>query len=466
MRNYLTEFIGTFGLVFTVGCAVMGKAALASLAIGAALMVFVYAGGHISGGQRADRLLAWVPEGLVTLCDVRARWGGRPPWAVAAWQHGEAAPCLFTVCGCGNVRDMGTGRHPAHGLCVAADVHYVRGRQRLSGILIALAVAATGCSAVSSPGSSQVNRSARPFVADLERLAAPIEACIVRHDTANPAFHGCVDWHSAVHATFSLFAISRLTGDLVYRSVAPQAVGGQRAIEMAVKEVQASGLIGELPYGYSWSLILDTEARIEGNTQFDGLATVTAAALAKWLTSIPPSELDRSALSQEYSNTIWPVACLLLWSRVTHQARYTALALHLARFLLTEPEQRRVCSSDGGGTYGFFAPCSLLAITAWLAGRNAGTTRPVLDALAAYQPLPENNMVAVHSAGLNFSRSWGDIAAYNLTSSPEWLSRFEHLFGYEMRLNDIWAGSYYLYAHWVAQFGVFGVWLKDLRLVG
>src|SRR5260370_14142774 len=48
MRKYVTEFIGTFGLVFTVGCAVMGKAALAPLAIGAALMVFVYAGGHHS----------------------------------------------------------------------------------------------------------------------------------------------------------------------------------------------------------------------------------------------------------------------------------------------------------------------------------------------------------------------------------------------------------------------------------
>jgi hypothetical protein len=375
-------------------------------------------------------------------------------------------PCRFWVCGCGHVRGMGTGRHPVHGLCVAADVHYARGRQRLGGVLMALAVAAAGCSAVSSPGSGQVNRSAGPFVADLERLAAPVEACIVRDDTANPAFHGCVDWHSAVHATFSLLAISRLTGDLVYRGVARQAVGGRRAIEMAVEEVQASRLTEELPYGYSWSLILDTEARIEGNPQFDGLAGVTVAALARWLTSMAPGELAQSALSQEYANAIWPVACLLIWSRVTHQARYTALALHLAGYLLTESEQRRVCSSDGGGTNGFFAPCSLLAITAWLAGRNAGTTRPILDALAAYQPVPENNMAAVHSAGLNFSRSWGDIAAYNLTGSPEWLARFEHLFGYEMRLNDIWAGSYYLYAHWVAQFGVFGVWLKNLRLAG
>src|SRR5258706_2684629 len=51
MRKYVTEFIGTFGLVFTVGCAIFSGSALAPLAIGAALMVLVYAGGHISGAH-------------------------------------------------------------------------------------------------------------------------------------------------------------------------------------------------------------------------------------------------------------------------------------------------------------------------------------------------------------------------------------------------------------------------------
>jgi aquaporin Z len=50
-RRYATEFIGAFILVFTVGCAVLSKAALAPIAIGASLMVGVYAGGHISGGH-------------------------------------------------------------------------------------------------------------------------------------------------------------------------------------------------------------------------------------------------------------------------------------------------------------------------------------------------------------------------------------------------------------------------------
>jgi len=55
MKKYLTEFIGTFFLVLTVGMCLIkpdvGSVALAPLAIGSALMVMVYAGGHISGGH-------------------------------------------------------------------------------------------------------------------------------------------------------------------------------------------------------------------------------------------------------------------------------------------------------------------------------------------------------------------------------------------------------------------------------
>jgi aquaporin Z len=51
MKKYVTEFIGTFFLVFTVCMSVMNGAPMAALAIGAALMVMVYMGGHVSGGH-------------------------------------------------------------------------------------------------------------------------------------------------------------------------------------------------------------------------------------------------------------------------------------------------------------------------------------------------------------------------------------------------------------------------------
>ncbi len=51
MKRFVTELIGTFFLVLTVGLTVTAQAPLAALAIGGALMVMVYMGGHISGGH-------------------------------------------------------------------------------------------------------------------------------------------------------------------------------------------------------------------------------------------------------------------------------------------------------------------------------------------------------------------------------------------------------------------------------
>ncbi|PYJ08372.1 MAG: porin [Verrucomicrobia bacterium] len=53
MNKYIAEFIGTFFLVLTIGCTVIGGApgVIPPLAIGAALMVMIYAGGHISGAH-------------------------------------------------------------------------------------------------------------------------------------------------------------------------------------------------------------------------------------------------------------------------------------------------------------------------------------------------------------------------------------------------------------------------------
>lgn len=51
MSRYLTEAIGTFFLVLTIGLTVLAETPLAPLAIGSALMVMVYMGGHISGAH-------------------------------------------------------------------------------------------------------------------------------------------------------------------------------------------------------------------------------------------------------------------------------------------------------------------------------------------------------------------------------------------------------------------------------
>jgi aquaporin Z len=54
MKKYVVEFIGTFFLVATIGFTVVkpnDAGAMAPLAIGSALMVMIFAGGHVSGGH-------------------------------------------------------------------------------------------------------------------------------------------------------------------------------------------------------------------------------------------------------------------------------------------------------------------------------------------------------------------------------------------------------------------------------
>ena len=89
MKKYLVESIGTFFLVFTIGCTVIapGAGALAPLAIGAALMVMIFAGGHVSGGHfnPAVTLAVWM-RGKCPTSDVLPYWVAQIAGAaLAAW---------------------------------------------------------------------------------------------------------------------------------------------------------------------------------------------------------------------------------------------------------------------------------------------------------------------------------------------------------------------------------------------
>ena len=70
-RRVGAEFIGTFVLVFTVVATVLTQQPLAPLAIGAALMISIYAGGHISGAHfnPAVTIAVWV-RGRLPIAEV------------------------------------------------------------------------------------------------------------------------------------------------------------------------------------------------------------------------------------------------------------------------------------------------------------------------------------------------------------------------------------------------------------
>jgi aquaporin Z len=109
LPKLIVEFIGTFFLVFTVGQTVKApdQAPLAPLAIGSALMVMIYAGGHFSGGHYNPAVTLGV-----TLRG-KATWAEAGPYMVAQvlgalaaagivlYIKGTATPTTVTATGAG-----------------------------------------------------------------------------------------------------------------------------------------------------------------------------------------------------------------------------------------------------------------------------------------------------------------------------------------------------------------------------
>jgi aquaporin Z len=149
MKKCLVEFIGTFFLVFTVGSTVIapGAGPLAPLAIGASLMVMVFAGGHISGGHYnpAVTLSVWI-RGKCDTKDVVPYWisqlagafaaylivhkmkmpGSAQPLAIAGWKPAFVAEFLFTFALCWVVLNAATSKGTAgnsfYGLAIGMTV--------------------------------------------------------------------------------------------------------------------------------------------------------------------------------------------------------------------------------------------------------------------------------------------------------------------------------------------------------
>lgn len=105
MNKYITEFIGTFFLLLTVGCSVIigGAGVIAPLAIGSALMVMIYAGGHISGGHYNPAVTLGVyVRGRCPSKDVVPYWiaqfaGAALAAVVVSYLRGEHAPSLMQL---------------------------------------------------------------------------------------------------------------------------------------------------------------------------------------------------------------------------------------------------------------------------------------------------------------------------------------------------------------------------------
>ena len=109
LRKCIVEFIETFFLVFVIGCvSSQAHVLLGPLAIGAALMVMIFAGGHISGGHYnpAVTLGVWIRGACTGVSRIlRCRSGDR--------RNRRLAHCsdALWACQCGGDHRLSSADH-------------------------------------------------------------------------------------------------------------------------------------------------------------------------------------------------------------------------------------------------------------------------------------------------------------------------------------------------------------------
>lgn len=115
LKKYLTELIGAFFLVLTIAStALLGsEGVIAPLAIASALMVMVYAGGHISGGHYNPAVsLAAAIRGALP-------WKQLVPYIIAQAAGGALAVLLFVYMAKGTIIVLEPSNFGLKGLLLA-----------------------------------------------------------------------------------------------------------------------------------------------------------------------------------------------------------------------------------------------------------------------------------------------------------------------------------------------------------
>ena len=230
-------------------------------------------------------------------------------------------------------------------------------------------------------------------------LAAAVREALARTDTDHIAFHGCIDWHSAVHGAWALTAYTRLTGDTRYAPciaeiLTPEKIAAERAF-------LASRPDFEMPYGRAWFLRLALEhERAFGSDALKPMADdILASLLAIYAQRQPDPRLG------SYQSDSWALINMYDYA----QTSQNGAALETVRDWV----RKHFVQHEGGCDYDLEAGHFMAVATnwAWLVSRVLEQTAFDRWAETFYAksglPQPVTQPLNWHHHGLNFSRAWG-----------------------------------------------------------
>jgi hypothetical protein len=294
-----------------------------------------------------------------------------------------------------------------------------------------------------SPVPSDLDALIRDRAAIALNLSRPISECVVRKDTAHAAFHGCIDWHSAVHGVWALVAYTRMTGDrryepLIESLLTPDAIAEEDAFVAAHPQF-------EMPYGRSWFLRLAIEYRGAFKSErLTPLADRIAASLFDRYRQQPAQPL-----SGAYQSDSWALINLMDY----YEDRGDLRRLEAVKAIV-----RRDFVRDGSGACDqnaerpeFMAICTNVA---WAVSKTMD--RPAFTAWVA-RFLPPSALAAPIEQPTSSHRAWGSWAIYAATGEPAYARAYAESVNAGYANTQSWDGPYETVRHWVAQFGIFAL---------
>jgi Protein of unknown function (DUF2891) len=311
----------------------------------------------------------------------------------------------------------------------------------------------------------------------LERCAALALACVRREfpyqpahvvrDASDlrrpremhPAFFGCFDWHSAVHAHWTLAHMLR-SGAAQTQAPAIRAVLNAH-LTAANLEVEARYLAEhpwfERPYGWAWLLELAHELRgwqdVDARRWLEALAPLTAAVERLFIAWLPKQAY--AIRSGVHTNTAFALALALDYAEAAGRdaLREAVLAKSIQYYL---PDRDYPAAWEPGGN-DFLSPC---LVEADLMRRVLQDFARWFDSFVPAMPASLLTPAAisdredgqlVHLDGLNLSRAWCFCELGKALERDELLQAAErHL---RSGLSHFASGSYEG-EHWLASFAV------------
>jgi hypothetical protein len=308
----------------------------------------------------------------------------------------------------------------------------------------------------------------------LETLAPAFVSCFQRRDSLidplAPIFHGCIDWHSAVHSAYSHHVLYRRTGegeylDLVQAQIAPQGVSLVPAEEVYEQAKAPDYPLTENPYGFGWFLLLARERELAAEMKdLREMAAFAVEQLVSWFQA-RAAEGDATGyiLDRRHPNYSFSLINLSEWAQYTEDEALLEVTREAAEPLL-DPGLDVACpvTLDKVPTATGFQPACLmrLAAVAHVLGEEAGAwVEKRMPKRFHVRPVTEPR--DCHAGGLNFTRAFALYQIYLVTGDSKYRDNYVELIRYHVGRPDLYLGEMYLgnpdylcYSHWVAQVGV------------